>query len=293
MLKDIILINKHSHSTSQQIVTQVKSLLDIQKAGHIGTLDPMATGMLPILLGKSTKLARYLLLDDKMYMAVIQLGTTTDTGDAEGIIIQQSPSIPVFNILKIQKVINSFKGQIQQIPPMYSAIKKNGTPLYKLARAGIDIRREARQVNIHHIELIDYEPECGRLSLYIWCSKGTYIRSLAVDIGSLLECGASLLKLERLRCSYLPRSKMISIQELQEISLPHRRHIAFNTESLFYSYSRIYLSDLEYKYFLHTGQLPYYWEGRHTLYNNNYFLGIVDISNGAIKSKVLITQNPI
>ena len=175
----IIVIDKPLEITSRQTVSKVMKALNEKKAGHTGTLDPMATGVLPVLLGKATKLSKYLVEHDKTYIAEVFLGERKDTGDIEGKTIE-TKSVPNLNINGVEEVLKSFKGKSNQIPPMYSAIKVNGKKLYEYARDGIDIERESREIEIYDIGLISINDNI--IKFEVSCSKGTYIRVLCEDI---------------------------------------------------------------------------------------------------------------
>jgi len=189
-------INKEAGWTSHDVVARLRSVLKFQKIGHTGTLDPAATGVLPICLGKATKLARFLTETDKEYRAVMRLGETTDTQDATGKVLSRRATEDLTED-RVRDALVSFRGAIRQIPPMYSAVKVDGQPLYKAARAGREVDRLPRTVVIHRLELSRME---GRdVTLEVACSKGTYIRTLCADIGERLGPGAHLYRLERTR----------------------------------------------------------------------------------------------
>lgn len=182
----VLILNKPLTFSSNAALQKVRWLFNANKAGHTGSLDPLATGVLPICFGEATKFSQYLLNADKRYEVVMQLGITTATGDAEGQVLAQKPvSCTEQDLLA---VLPAFRGEITQIPPMYSAIKKDGQPLYKLARAGEVVDREPRQITIDELELLSFEGDKARL--VVACSKGTYIRTLVEDIGQALGCGA-------------------------------------------------------------------------------------------------------
>lgn len=189
----VILLNKPLGLSSQQAVSRVRYALNAEKAGHTGTLDPAAAGLLPVCLGEATKFSHWLLNADKAYTATVKLGVTTDTGDAEGRVIAEKP--PVTDRELIFKTLEKFRGEITQVPPMHSALKHQGKPLYEYARKGETIEREARTVVIHELQVFYFKEHF--LTLQIRCSKGTYIRVLAEDIGAALGCGASLVSLTR------------------------------------------------------------------------------------------------
>ena len=179
----ILLVNKPKNFTSQDVVSKVKKILKEKKAGHTGTLDPLATGVLPVLLGKSTKLSKYLIEHDKVYVAKIKLGQKTNTGDAEGIVIEEK-NVPEISVEKAKKILDSFLGKGQQIPPMYSAIKINGKKLYEYARNGENVEVPPRNIEIYSINLLKIKDT--EMEFEVSCSKGTYIRTLCEDIAKAL-----------------------------------------------------------------------------------------------------------
>jgi tRNA pseudouridine55 synthase len=192
----IIIVNKPQAWTSFDVVAKIRNLSGAKKVGHSGTLDPMATGVLPVFLGKATKSIQYFMGGDKGYIAEMTLGVKTDTLDAEGKVTQILNAD--FRISNIEDILKKFIGEIEQIPPMHSAIKVKGKRLYKLARKGIVVKREPRLVTIHKMKLINFEAgNNAKVTLEIMCSKGTYIRQLVSDIGDDLGCGAHLSKLMR------------------------------------------------------------------------------------------------
>ncbi len=193
-LSGILLLDKPTGISSNRALQTAARLFDARKAGHTGSLDPLASGMLPICFGEATKISGFLLDSDKAYTVTAQLGVVTDSGDADGNVVERSQSVDV-NRSSLELALEQFRGPIDQIPPMYSALKHKGQPLYKLARKGREIERKPRPVNIRRLELLGFEND--HFSLYIECSKGTYIRSLVVDIGVALGCGAHVIKLHR------------------------------------------------------------------------------------------------
>ena len=190
----ILLLDKAIGVTSNAALQDVKRIFNANKAGHTGSLDPLASGLLPICLGEATKLSSFLLDSDKEYEGTCQLGTKTTTGDAEGEVISTRP-VPVLSQALLEPACAVFMGEIEQIPPMHSAIKKNGQPLYKLAHQGIEIEREPRPVTIYDLKILEIGADSFRF--YLRCSKGTYVRTLAEDIGERLGCGAHLSSLRR------------------------------------------------------------------------------------------------
>lgn len=210
----VVLLDKPLEMSSNHALQIVKRLFDAQKAGHTGSLDPLATGMLPVCLGEATKISAFLLDADKLYRFKCKLGSRTTTADAEGEVIE---SRPFEHIVKkdIERLLPDFTGDIKQVPPMYSALKKDGKRLYDLARQGIEVEREARPVTIHDLSLLSFED--GEVELEARCSKGTYIRTLAEDIGEALGCGAYVSELRRLAVGPYD-GDMVSLEQLQALS---------------------------------------------------------------------------
>ncbi len=208
----ILNIDKPAGKTSYGVVARIKRLSGERRVGHAGTLDPDATGVLPVCIGKGTRIVEYLSGASKTYRAGIELGAATDTYDASGKIMQRRDPSGI-DRAKLESVLNLFRGSIHQTPPMYSALKHRGQPLYKLARAGISIERKSRLVTIHRLEIIDWQPPV--FTLEIECSKGTYIRSLAHDLGQVLDCGAFLKSLVRTRYGPFDIKEAVSLSQLE------------------------------------------------------------------------------
>ncbi len=211
----IVLLDKPLGLSSNQALQKVKHLFNATKAGHTGSLDPLATGLLPLCLGEATKVSSYLLDSDKYYETVAQLGARSTTGDAEGDKFDQRP-VPELSDAEIEAVLERFRGDIDQVPPMYSALKKDGRRLYELARQGKEVAREPRRITIYKLELTGREQ--GRLRLSVGCSKGTYIRSLVEDIGEALSCGAYVDYLRRTGVSPYLNPIMWTLEELETLA---------------------------------------------------------------------------
>jgi len=209
----IVLLDKPAGFTSSQAVQKTRWLFQARKAGHTGTLDPFATGMLPICLGEASKTAGFMLDASKRYLATARLGQATATGDIEGDVIKDLP-VPAYSIEAIDAALDSFRGAIEQVPPMYSALKQKGQPLYKLARAGEVVERKPRPVFIHGLELISWKKPF--LEFKVNCSKGTYVRTLAEDIAVKLGSCAHLTALRRLDVEPFNKADMISLQDLEQ-----------------------------------------------------------------------------
>ena len=207
-----LLLDKPAGITSNQALGKVKRLLGSRRAGHAGNLDPIATGMLPICLGEATKFSTGLLDADKEYDTWIRLGVVTDTADADGQVLRTADSDAVTQS-QVEQALPRFRGEIQQIPPMYSALKHEGTRLYKLARQGEVVDRPPRTVRIHSLRLLAFEPP--RLRLHLRCTKGTYVRTLAEDLGEVLGCGGHMEQLRRTSVGPLDEERMVSLQELE------------------------------------------------------------------------------
>ena len=212
----ILLLDKRSGVSSNQALQEVRRLFEAKKAGHTGSLDPLATGLLPLCFGEATKICGMMLEDDKRYQVEIRLGMVTDTGDGEGRIVQQSP-VPEIVPDRLQECLQAFTGEIDQVPPIYSALKHGGKKLYEIARSGQTVQINARKIRIYRLSLLDFSDE--RLTLEVYCSKGTYIRSLAVDIGCYLGCGATVTALRRLQSGQFRLEQAQTIEQLSHMDL--------------------------------------------------------------------------
>ena len=210
-ISGIVVLDKANGLSSNAALQEVKRLYEANKAGHAGSLDPLATGVLPVCLGEATKVSQFLLDSDKCYRARIKLGIRTDTGDSEGSIIERNAGISVSR-KAIERALTKFKGEIEQVPPMHSAIKMNGVPLYKLARKGIAVERKPRLVTLYQVCLLEFVN--SELELEISCSKGTYIRTIADDLGQELGCGAHVIELRRTQAGVFTEKDSISAEEL-------------------------------------------------------------------------------
>jgi len=209
----IVVVDKPSGHSSNHVLQQVKRLFDAKKAGHTGSLDPLASGVLPICLGEATKLSGYLLDADKQYAVTCKLGITTDSGDADGEVIAEQ-AIPEFDETTLQPILDSFIGEQDQVPPMFSALKYQGQPLYKLARQGIEVERKSRRIRIYEIQLLDCSYDSFTLS--VRCSKGTYIRTLVEDISHKLGTGGHVTMLRRTGVAGYSLDDAVSLEQLAE-----------------------------------------------------------------------------
>jgi len=213
----IFLLNKPLDRSSNQALQRVKNLFDANKAGHTGALDPLATGVLPICLGEATKFSQFLLDSDKHYRSTFVLGVATETGDCDGDILSEADASTLTQN-QIESAIEVFRGEIQQIPSMYSALKHNGQPLYKLARQGIEVERQARTINIYKYEIVDFRPgPRAELDVEVHVSKGTYVRTLAEDLGAALGCGAHVSALHRHIAGPFTEQETMTLPELEKL----------------------------------------------------------------------------
>lgn len=222
----ILLLDKPANTTSNAALQQVKRIYDAKKAGHTGSLDPLATGMLPICFGDATKFSQFLLDSDKTYYVTAKLGEQTSTGDREGEVIANMPIPDYINDAKIKQVLNQFLGESQQIPPMYSALKYNGKPLYALARKGVTIERQARTIHIHTLHLDHLDLSNNTFCFYVRCSKGTYIRTLVEDMAKTLGTCAHISALRRLAVStYGDSALMYTLPALEKLASISQAHL--------------------------------------------------------------------
>lgn len=235
----VLLLDKPVGWSSNDALIKAKRLLNAQKAGHTGTLDPFATGLLPLCFGEATKFSQDLLEADKTYQTVVHLGITTNTGDTEGEVLETKP-VDVSEE-QIRAVLLQFSGDILQVPPMYSALKRDGKPLYEYARAGITLEREARPVTIHLLEFVSYAAPF--LTLNVRCSKGTYIRVLGEDIGAALGCGAHLHALRRTHVGHLVLENTITLDALTALDEHQRVALLAPVDALLSSFPQVQLSD--------------------------------------------------
>lgn len=235
----VLLLDKPSGMTSNGALQAVKRLFNAAKAGHTGTLDPLASGVLPLCFGEATKFAGELLSADKRYRATVHFGISTSTGDAEGDIVSERPVRLTRETL--MNALWRFKGEIEQLPPRYSALKHQGRNYYEYARAGIDIPRRPRRVEIYELDLEEWSPPRGTLN--VRCSKGTYIRTLAEDLGNALDCGAHVAALRRIGIGRFDESTLYSIDRLAVMSPEERRNTLLPVDALVQHLAVLHLGD--------------------------------------------------
>lgn len=292
----VLVLDKPLGISSNAALQRAKRLFQAAKAGHTGSLDPLATGVLPLCFGEATKFSQILLDADKRYRARARLGVKTTTGDAEGEPLEEKP-VPDLDIAGLKDTLIGFTGEIEQVPPMYSALKHNGQPLYKLAREGIEIERKSRKVTIISLELVelsDYEFE-----IEVHCTKGTYIRTLVEDIGDALGCGAHVVALRRLQSGPFTEEQALTLEQLEGYF--EQGESALDQQLLPVStavddWPKVILTDLMAHYFLQ-GQ-PVQVSGAPTegkvriFHENREFLGIGEImDDGRVAPRRLLSQS--
>lgn len=288
-LDGVLLFDKPLELSSNDALQKVRRLFQAEKAGHTGTLDPLATGLLPICFGEATKFSMALLDADKTYRALLRLGQTTTTGDAEGEIIAELP----VNVLQsdVDAVLARFRGEIRQLPPMHSALKHQGKPLYEYIRKGETIERELRSVVIHELVLNSFSG--NEMDITVRCSKGTYIRTLAEDIGAALGCGAHLIGLRRTAIAHFDLSNGYTLQQLTDMTDAERDACILPLESLMPDMPRLQLDTVQIKRLaqgqrlaLDTG-LP---DGKVSLHGAQGFVGVGILQGRRLAPDRLLTQ---
>ena len=283
-MNGILLADKPSGWTSNDVVCKMKGVLHERRIGHSGTLDPMATGLLPLFIGKATKAVEFAEKNIKKYIAGISFGIVTDTQDISGNIISEEQSS--VTVQEFMKAADAFTGEIDQIPPMYSALKQNGKRLYDLARQGIEVERKPRTVNIESIELISAD-ESGFVFSVV-CSAGTYVRTLCHDIGQYLGCGACMSSLRRTGCGGFSIKKAYTLDQIIEADKQGKiESLLLPADSLFSEISRYTCSETEEKYIKNGRQLKTELsEGEYAVYSGSgEFLMLAEAENGVLKSR--------
>lgn len=289
----IIIINKTKGCTSHDIVYKIKKMLN-EKVGHTGTLDPMAEGVLPILVGKGTLASKYLINHDKKYIVELQLGTKTDTADGEGRIVKQQPvNKEILTTKNIEKILQSFVGKQEQIPPIYSAIKINGKKLYEYARKGQEIELKPRKIEIYNIKLINYSVEEKQIKFEVFCGKGTYIRSLCEDIAIKFGTVGYMKSLKRIQVGDFKIEDSITIDELNNIIQKnelYKTKTIITLEKLFEKIPSIRLDNRKLELFLNGVMLTQKQnEGVYKIYNQkDEFIGTGTIKDNLLKRDIIL-----
>lgn len=278
MTHGILLLDKPVGPTSNRVLGQAKRLLGVRKAGHTGALDPRAGGLLPICIGEATKICGFLLEADKTYEAGIVLGVTTASGDSEGDVVDERP-VPRLAWSDVESVLEDFRGDIEQVPPMYSALKHKGRRLHELARRGEEVERAPRPVTLHRLEIDAFESP--RLDVTVTCSKGTYIRSLAMDIGEALGCGAHLASLRRTACEPFTLERSLTLDELDAMTPGQRSGCLLSPDDAFPDWPCVLLDDVQAARVRQGQRLRVdHADGAVRLYDNRGFLGLGEIDDG-------------
>ena len=281
----IIIINKPKNCTSHDIVRKAKKAFN-EKVGHTGTLDPNATGVLPLLVGKGTQIAKYIINHDKIYEATLQLGEKTDTADVEGAVIE-TKYIPEESLQAeiVNKVLQSFIGKQEQIPPIYSAIKVNGKKLYDYARKGEKVEIKPRQIEIYHMELIKIDVQNKTVEFRVHCSKGTYIRTLCENIAEKLGTVGYMKELNRTKVGEFSIDDSITIEELENANYNN----FITVEDYFENYKNINLNEKKLQLFLNGVQLTWNLDdGIYRVSCDNKFIGIGTIKNNLLKRDIIL-----
>jgi tRNA pseudouridine55 synthase len=291
-INGVLLLDKPGGMTSNAALQTARRLLNAAKAGHTGTLDPMATGLLPLTFGEATKFSADLLNADKSYRATLQLGTTTSTGDADGTVLE-TRSVAVTSA-DVDAVLSRFVGTIEQVPPMHSALKRDGRPLYDLARAGAEVERAPRRITVHRLALIEHRGDS--MVVDVDCSKGTYVRVLAEDIGRVLGCGAHLSALRRTRAGRLSVDDAVSMAALEAMTLEERRALLLPEDELLASLATVRLDAVHTERFRQGQRLALDAEPRghrvRVYGGTNELLGTATISEwGVVEPERLVTNN--
>lgn len=240
LISGVVAVDKPQGMTSHDVVYRLRRLYGTKQVGHTGTLDPLATGVLPVMVGRAVKASEYLTSDNKHYIAGMLLGVTTDTEDITGAVLTKTEDLPSKEA--VSEVLSRFRGEILQIPPMYSALKVDGQKLCDLARKGVEVERKPRPITVYKLELLECEPEKGRYLLDVECSKGTYIRTLVSDIGAALGCGATMESLRRAKAGCFTLSDCVSLEELEQMEPTERASLLHPVEALFSDCEKLHLA---------------------------------------------------
>lgn len=285
----ILNVYKEKNMTSFDVIAQLRKMLKTKKIGHTGTLDPNATGVLPICIGDATKLVQYILNENKQYYVTVKLGIKTDSADITGKIIEQK-AVPKLNIDDIQHITTLFIGKQMQVPPMYSAIKVNGKKLYELAREGIEIERQPRQIEITNITNVTYNSNEQVISFLVDCSKGTYIRTLCENICEKLNTLGTVLELERTKTGAFTKENSYTLQNISTHIIDGTLNkILCSIEDTFSNYMKIDLEEHKLVHFLNGVKLTKNTKDDiYAVYVNNNFIGIGEVKNSLLKRKFVI-----
>ena len=281
-MNGVLIVNKPEGITSQGTVSKIKKILNVNKCGHAGTLDPLATGVIPILIGSSTKISKYLIEHDKTYNAIIKLGNQTSTGDREGEIFKTA-EVPELNENKIIEVLNSFLGKQIQTPPIYSAIKVDGKKLYEYARENKVIEIPKREIEIYQIKLIKFDKPKNTITFEVDCSKGTYIRTLCEDIAIKLGTVGYMESLLRTRVDKFLLDESYTLEDIEKGNFK-----LIGMKEIFKEYSNIQLNSRKLELFLNGVNLSFELEdGLYNIYNGENYIGLGTVKNKLLKRDVI------
>ncbi len=287
----IILINKEKGCTSHDVVYKVKKIFN-EKVGHTGTLDPMATGVLPLLIGKGTLCSKYLINHDKTYIVKLELGKKTSTADSEGEIIEEKEvNEEILTKENLEEAIQTFIGKSKQMPPMYSAIKVNGKKLYEYARKGQEVKIEPRDIEIYNIELLNFNKKLKQIDFEVSCSKGTYIRSLCEDIAKKLGTVGFMKELQRKQVGEFCLQDTVTIEELEK-NIDDKNFVMqhfLSVENIFKDEQKIELNNRKLQLFLNGVKLTLEkLDGVYKIYNNDKFIGTGIVNNKMLKRDIIL-----
>lgn len=256
-MNGILIVNKEKGYTSHDVVAKLRGILGMKKIGHTGTLDPDATGVLPVCIGKATKVCGVLTDRDKTYEAVIRFGVTTDTLDLSGTVQEEKPV--TITAAQLQNTLSSFTGEISQLPPMYSAVKVNGKRLYELARKGQEVERKPRNVTIYELELLEENLAKKECTIRVHCSKGTYIRSLCHDIGQALGCGAAMKALTRTKVGRFELAQAMTLSQIEQAcQIRDRESLLIRIDSVFDAYAECKVKEKGMRYLVNGNKVARY-----------------------------------
>ena len=282
----IILIDKPKDYTSHDVVAVIKRISK-EKVGHTGTLDPNATGVLPLLIGKATGVSKYLINHDKTYIATLKLGIKTDTADGEGKVLKEK-EVPNLEVGDIQKALNKLIGKQEQVPPMYSAIKVNGKKLYEYARQGKEVEVQARTIEIYDTKLIEFNKEEAEVAFEVSCSKGTYIRTVCEKVADNLNTIGFMKELRRIRVGEFDIQNTVNIEDIKNNQELLEKNI-ITIEKFFESKEQIELNDKELELFLNGVKLSKHKENSiYRVYNKNIFIGLGVVEDNKMKRDIII-----
>lgn len=286
-MNGIIIINKPAGLTSQQVVSKVKRELNIKKAGHTGTLDPLATGVLPILIGDATKISKYLIEHDKTYIATLKLGEQRETGDLEGEVIATSDK-KIISKSEVKEVLKSFLGKQTQIPPKYSAIKIDGKKLYEYARNGEDVEIPSREIEIYKIDLINFDIENQEIKFEVSCSKGTYIRTLCEDIALKLGTVGFMKELKRTKAGIFDIKDSVTFEDLE-----NKNFKIIEVQEVFKDFENIILNERKLELFLNGVKLTFdKIDGVYNIYSESQeYIGLGVIKENLLKRDIVLKSN--